>query len=118
MHVEVNAMPNIAMLGAGLIGNFYTMTLLGQRSRDKVQIVCAAHEDEARAFAEKYGIPHWTDDIAAAINHPEVDLVVVGLPNHLHKKAVLLAAQAGKAVLCTKPLGRSAQEAKEMLVAV
>ncbi len=111
-------MPNIAMLGAGLIGNFYTMTLLGQRSRDKIQVVCAAHEDEAHAFAEKYGIPHWTDDIAEAINHPEVDLVVVGLPNHLHKKAVLLAAQAGKAVLCTKPLGRSAQEAKEMLVAV
>ncbi len=111
-------MPNIAMLGAGLIGNFYTMTLLGQRSRDKIQVVCAAHEDEARSFAEKYGIPHWTDDIAAAINHPEVDLVVVGLPNHLHKKAVLLAAQAGKAVLCTKPLGRNAQEAKEMLVAV
>ncbi len=115
---EEKAMPKIAMLGAGLIGNFYTLTLLGQRSRDAVRVVCAAHADEAHAFAEKYNIPYWTDDIAEAINHPEIDLVVVGLPNYLHKKAVLLAAEAGKAVLCTKPLGCNAQEAKEMLVAV
>jgi predicted dehydrogenase len=42
----------------------------------------------------------------------------VALPNDLHKKAVLLAAEAGKAVLCTKPLARTAAEALEMLEAV
>ena len=45
-------------------------------------------------------------------------LVIVGLPNDLHKEAVLAAAAAGKAVLCTKPLGRNAAEAMEMLEAV
>jgi predicted dehydrogenase len=40
------------------------------------------------------------------------------LPNNLHKEAALMAAQAGKAVLCTKPLARNAAEAKEMLDAV
>ncbi len=111
-------MLKITMLGAGLIGNFYTATLLGRRSRDEIKVVCAATEVEARSFAQKYAIPRWTADMAEAINDPETDLVVVGLPNFLHKKAVLLAAQAGKAVLCTKPLGRNAQEAKEMLEAV
>jgi predicted dehydrogenase len=111
-------MRKITMLGAGLIGNFYTMTLLGQRSRDEVGIICAATEPEAKAFAEKYGIPRWTTDMAQAINDPETDLVVVGLPNYLHKEAVLLAAKADKAVLCTKPLGRNAAEALEMLAAV
>jgi len=106
------------MLGAGLIGNFYAMTLLGQRSRDRIEVVCAATQNNAQEFAQKYGIPRWTDDIAEAINDPETDLVVVGLPNYLHKKAVLLAAQAGKAVLCTKPLGMNAAEALEMLEAV
>jgi predicted dehydrogenase len=106
------------MLGAGLIGNFYAMTLLGKRSRDKIEVVCAATQKDAQEFAQKYGIPRWTDDIAEAINDPETDLVVVGLPNYLHKKAVLLAAQAGKAVLCTKPLGMNASEALEMLEAV
>ena len=49
---------------------------------------------------------------------PEVDLVVVSLPNHLHREAVLAAAAAGKGVACTKPLGRNAAEAADMLRAV
>jgi predicted dehydrogenase len=52
------------------------------------------------------------------VSGPDVDLVVVGLPNHLHREAVTAAARAGKGVLCTKPLGRSAEEAREMLEAV
>ena len=54
----------------------------------------------------------------AAINHPDTDVVVVGLPNFLHEEAVELVAAAGKAVLCTKPLGRTAEEARRMLEAV
>lgn len=111
-------MRKITMLGAGLIGNFYTMTLLGKRSRDEVRVICAASEDEGKAFAEKYGIPRWTTSIEEAVNDPETDLVVVGIPNYLHKRAVLAAAKAGKAVLCTKPLGLNAAEAREMLEAV
>jgi predicted dehydrogenase len=111
-------MTKITMLGAGLIGNFYTSTLLRQRSRDEIGVVCAANEADAQAFASKYGIPRWTTDMAQAINDPETELVVVGIPNYLHKQAVLMAAQAGKAILCTKPLGRNAAEALEMLEAV
>jgi len=109
---------NITMLGAGLIGTFYTMTIHGQRSRDRVQTICALTDEEAKAFAQKWGIPKWTSDLAKAISDPETDIVVVGLPNNFHKKAVLLAAAAGKAVLCTKPLARNATEALEILEAV
>jgi predicted dehydrogenase len=109
---------NITLLGAGLIGTFYTMTIQGQRSRDRVHTVCAATEDEAKAFAEKWGIPRSTGDIFEAVRDPETDLVVVGLPNNLHKKAVLAAVEAGKPVLCTKPLARTAAEALEILEAV
>jgi len=111
-------MRKITMLGAGLIGNFYTTTLLGGRGRDQICVVCAGSEAEAKVFANKHGIPRWTADIAKAVDDPETDLVVVGLPNYLHKEAVSLAAKAGKAVLCTKPLGRNATEALEMLEAV
>jgi predicted dehydrogenase len=111
-------MKKIAMLGTGLIGTFYTMTLMGMRSKDIVHIVAASKEDNAKRFAEQWNIPRWTDSIDKAINDPEVDLIVIGLPNHLHKEAVFLAAKAKKPVLCTKPLGRNAQEAFEMLEAV
>jgi predicted dehydrogenase len=111
-------MHRITMLGTGLIGTFYTMTLHGQRGRDRVHMVFSRTEERARAFAQERGIPRWTTDIEEAIRDPETDVVVVGLPNHLHKEAVLAAADAGKAILCTKPLARSAAEAKEMLEAV
>ena len=56
--------------------------------------------------------------MAEAVRDPEVDTVIIGLPNYLHKKAALLAAEAGKAVLCTKPLALNGAEALEMLEAV
>ena len=105
----------ITMLGTGLIGDFYTNTLHGQRSRDRVRVVFSRTADRGAAFSERWGIPEHTTDLAAAIDHPETDVVVVGLPNYLHEEAVGLAAKAGKAVLCTKPLGRTAEEARRML---
>ena len=111
-------MHTITMLGTGLIGMFYTMTLHGQRSRDRVRRVFSRTEARARQFAGDWDIPAYTTDMAEAVRDPETDVVVVGLPNNLHREAVVMAAEAGKAVLCTKPLGRNAAEAKEMLDAV
>lgn len=111
-------MANVAMLGTGLIGLFYTMALSGKRSRDRVVIVQGRDAAKTEAFARKQGIPRWTTHLEEAVADPEVDLVVIGLPNHLHREAVVAAARAGKGVLCTKPLARSAAEAREMLDAV
>lgn len=111
-------MHKIAMLGTGLIGRFYTMSLQNFRGKDEIQVVCSQNAENARKFADEFGIPRWTDDIATAVRDPEIDTVIVGIPNHLHKEAVLLAAEAGKAVLCTKPLATSGPEALEMLQAV
>jgi predicted dehydrogenase len=111
-------MAHIALLGCGLIGTFYTMALSAKRGRDSIRLICAKREDEARAFADRWGIPGWTTSIEDATGDPEIDLVIVGLPNNLHRDAVLHAAAARKDVLCTKPLGRTAAEAKEMLEAV
>src|SRR3712207_2436757 len=108
----------IAMLGTGLIGDFYTMALHSQRSRDAVRIVYSRSEERGRAFRERWGIPDSTTDMRAAIEHPDVDVVIIGLPNFMHAEAVDMAAAAGKAVLCTKPLGRNAEEARGMLEAV
>ncbi len=106
---------HITMLGTGLIGDFYTNTLQSQRSRDQVRVVYSRSAERGAAFRQRWGIEESTTDLAAAIDHPETDVVVVGLPNFLHEEAVGLAAKAGKSVLCTKPLGRTAQEALRML---
>ena len=105
----------ISMLGTGLIGDFYTMTLHGQRGRDRVGVVYSRSEERGRAFSERWEVPRLTTSMEEAINDAETDVVVIGLPNHLHEEAVALTAAAGKAVLCTKPLARSAEEAKRIL---
>lgn len=111
-------MAKLAMLGAGFIGDFYTYGLHGLRSRDKVHIIYSRDDSRGRAFAKKHGIPKWTTSMKAAVEDPEVDAVVIGLPNNLHLEAVKLAAAARKPVLCTKPLGRNGKEAFMMLEAV
>ncbi len=108
-------MARIAMLGTGLIGAFYTEALQAGRRRDQVVVVHGRDPERTKAFAAEHGIKRWTTEMAEAIRDPETDVVVIGLPNHLHKKAVSLAAEAKKPVLCTKPLARSAAEAKEIL---
>jgi predicted dehydrogenase len=111
-------MRKISLLGTGLIGMFYTMVLQGQRSRDRVMNVYSRSEGRAAEFATKWGIPRHSNNLRDVIHDPETDVVVVGLPNHLHEEAVVEAAKAGKAVLCTKPLARTAPEALRMLEAV
>ncbi len=103
----------IGMLGSGFIGEFHA---------DGLRYVPDAHvaanygagPERREAFAQRHGSRPY-DSIDAACADPAVDLVVVSLPNHLHVEAVRAAARHGKAVACTKPLGRNAGEAAEML---
>lgn len=106
------------MLGSGFIGRFYADSILAYRNRDRIVSVYSRQEESGLRFAEKYHIPHWTTDLQAAIAHPEVDTIIVALPNHLHEEAILECVRHQKAVLCTKPLGRNASEALRILEAV
>ncbi len=111
-------MHKIALLGAGFIGRFYATSLQNFQSRDEIAVICDKQPEQARKFAEEFNIPRWTTELEKAVRDSEVDTVIVGLPNFMHREAVLLAAEAGKAVLCTKPLGLNGSQALEMLKAV
>lgn len=108
----------ITMLGTGLIADFYTTTLHARRGPDRVRAVYSRTEERGRDFAARWGIPVHTADLRAAVEHPDTDTVVIGLPNHLHEAAVEAVAHAGKAVLLTKPLARTAAEARRLLETV
>ncbi|MDB5023489.1 MAG: Gfo/Idh/MocA family oxidoreductase [Mucilaginibacter sp.] len=105
----------IAMLGSGFIARFYADSLVGQRRKDTLHSVYSRTAEKAEKFAKDYGLPHHTTSMMQAIEHPEVDVVVIALSNDLHLAAVEACAKAGKHVLCTKPLGRTGEEAKQML---
>src|SRR5438552_2902726 len=111
-------MKQIAMLGSGFIGRFYADSLQGQRSKDKIVSIYARKEENAKKFAEDYGCNYYTSDMEEAIAHPEVDVVCIALPNNVHEEAVMLCCKHKKAVVSTKPLGRTGAEALRMMRAV
>lgn len=101
------------MLGSGFIGAFHAQGL--RYIADAHVSVNADADPQRRAeFAGRFG-SRGVDSIQALCSDPEVDLVVVSVPNQFHLEAVRAAASAGKAVACTKPLGRNGVEAAEML---
>jgi len=106
-------MIGIGLLGTGFVANFY-MNGLRDVLDQKVIIAYSRTEEHARTFAREWEIPKWTTDIVEVVEKPEVDLVLIALPNFVHKEAALLACKSGKNVVCTKPLGRNPQEAKDM----
>lgn len=111
-------MANIVLLGSGFIARFYADAIQGLRSRDRITTVYARNQENAERIARDYGIPNWTTSLEEAVRDPQAQAVVIALPNFLHEEAVIASAKARKAVLCTKPLGRNADEALRMLRAV
>lgn len=111
-------MQKISMLGSGFIGRFYADSLQGYRSKDKIVSIYSRREESAKKFAKDYNCEHWTINMEESIARPDVTIVCISLPNNLHEEAVMLCCKHKKAVMCTKPLGRNAEEAKRMLEAV
>jgi predicted dehydrogenase len=76
--------------------------------------VASRSADTAKAFAEAQGIGRWHGRYEALLADPEVDAIYLPLPNSLHAEWAVKAAQAGKHVLCEKPLALSLAEAQAM----
>lgn len=108
----------ISMLGSGFIGRFYADSIQGYRSKDKIVSIYSRRDESAKKFATDYQVAHSTITMEESIAHPDVEVVCIALPNNLHEEAVNLCCKHKKAVICTKPLGRNAEEAKRMMEAV
>ncbi len=109
-------MVRLGFLGSGFVATFYQQGLRDVPNQ-KVVINYSQSEERARTFAQQWGIPRYTTSMQEVVQNEEVDLVLIALPNHLHREAALMCAAAGKDMVCTKPLARNADEAREMLEA-
>jgi predicted dehydrogenase len=107
----------IGLLGSGFVSNFYMLGLYNVADWE-VPVVASPNAEHARAFAQKWDIPESTHDVESVIQRNDIDLVVLGVPNYVHKDLAIKCARAGKHMVCTKPLARNGVEAGEMLEAV
>lgn len=106
-------MIGVGLLGSGFIAETYADSLLDVRNAELVAC-CSRNPERARAFAEKWQVTAHADAEVLCAD-PAVQLVVIALPNEVHLEAVEIAARHRKAVICTKPLARTGEEAQRML---
>src|SRR5881394_3272741 len=83
----------------------------------KIVAIGSRDEAAARRTADKLGIPKAYGSYEALLADPEIEAVYNPLPNHLHVPWSIKAAEAGKHVLCEKPIGLTVREARSLLAA-
>lgn len=86
--------------------------------RPVLKTVCARDKDKVNGFAGQWGSESVETDWKNVIGRNDIDAVDICTPNNMHAEIAIAAAQAGKMVLCEKPLARNLAEAKQMLDAV
>lgn len=83
-----------------------------------LQACCARNEETIQAFAENWGFASHETDWKKLITRDDIDAIDICAPNHLHEEMAVAAAEAGKMILCEKPLARTVAEGETMCAAV
>jgi myo-inositol 2-dehydrogenase/D-chiro-inositol 1-dehydrogenase len=115
---------NIGLVGYGFMGRTHSNAFLQAPRyfelpyKPILKAVAARNEDRVKIFAANWGYESYETDWRKLIDRKDIDVIDIASPNDTHKEIAVAAAQAGKMVMCEKPLGRTADEAKAMVAAV
>jgi predicted dehydrogenase len=115
---------NIGLVGYGFMGRTHSNAFLqAPRFFDLpftpvLKALCARNADRAKTFAANWGYESVETDWRKLVERKDIDLIDIASTNDTHHDIAIAAAKAGKMVMCEKPLGRTAEEAKAMVAAV
>ena len=115
---------NVGLIGCGFMGRTHSNAsrrvnnFFDLEYQPVLKAVCDLDEARAKAFAAKWGYESYETDWRKLIARKDIDLVDITLPNNMHREVAIAAAQAGKMILCEKPLARTGQEGLKMVQAI
>ena len=115
---------NIGLIGCGFMGrahsnayrrvnNFFDLDYT-----PVLKAACARNEENVKAFADRWGYESVETDWRKLIERDDIDAIDICTPNNLHREIAMAAAEAGKMILCEKPLAMNSAEGEEMCEAV
>jgi predicted dehydrogenase len=115
---------NLGMIGHGFMGRAHSNAyhrvnqFFDVSYRPALKAVAGRNPDSTGAFAARWGWERAETDWRKLVEDPSIDVIDVCSPNNTHSEIALAAAQAGKMILCEKPLAMNLSEARQMTAAV
>jgi predicted dehydrogenase len=107
----------IGVIGLGMGANVLTLNR-DPASRGAVRSICALEPEKLKGFQAEYGVEQVFTDYRRMLDDRDLDIVAVYTPDALHAEHCVLALEAGKHVVCTKPMATSNAEAARIVEAV
>jgi predicted dehydrogenase len=115
----------IGLIGYGFMGRAHSNAYAqvghffpSKKTELVLQAVCARDKKNATEFARKWGYASVETDWRKLIARDDIDLIDIAVPNNLHAEMAIAAAEAGKMIICEKPLALNPAQAEEMVKAV
>jgi predicted dehydrogenase len=115
---------NVAMIGYGFMGRAHSNAYLKVNHFFDLEyepvrkVACARDAEKVKAFADQWGYESTETDWRKVIERKDIDAIDIACPNNLHHDIAIAAAEAGKMILCEKPLAMNGPEGEEMCKAV
>lgn len=115
---------NIGIIGYGFMGRAHSNAyrkvnqFFNLQYQPILKVACARNEQKIQGFAENWGWESIETDWRKLVERPDIDAIDICCPNNLHNDITMAAAQAGKMILCEKPLAMNAKEGLAMTEAV
>lgn len=103
------------VLSTADIGVAKVIPAMQESQLSPVAAIASRSEDRAAAAAEELGIPNAYGSYEELLADEDIEAIYIPLPNHLHRQWTIAAAQAGKHVLCEKPMAMTSDDAREMI---
>ncbi len=115
---------NIGMIGYGFMGRAHSnayrkvTNFFDVEYQPVLKAACGRNTEAVNQFAETWGYESVETDWHKLIERKDIDAIDICVPNNLHKEIAMAAAEAGKMVLCEKPLAMNADEGQQMCEAI
>jgi predicted dehydrogenase len=103
------------VIGAGGVARRRTMPAINEARDAELVALMVRDQGRADALAEEFGAKRAYGDWRALLSDPDVDAVHIATPVHVHLEQVIAAAEAGKHVMCDKPMAMSSSECRQMI---
>lgn len=107
----------LGLIGCGRIAQVAHLPAIEKTGQVELTMVCDGNEYTANAVARRYGVPAATTDSAEVFASPDVDAVLIAVPDRFHESLVSQALAAGKHVLIEKPLAATVEECERLVAA-